>query len=115
MLVVVHWMLWWWNRGWRLLKDHLLWLWWWRFADWFLLLLLVRFDFYRWRIGVGRDYRSSAGCSHFSCCWNYWNHHRMMWRRWRKMWWWIDNGLQRATGTSVDKLLMLLLLLLAGW
>lgn len=59
------------NRRWWLLKKHLLW----RFADrLFLLLLLVGFDFYRRRIGVGRNYRRSACRGHFRCGWNNWYH-----------------------------------------
>lgn len=100
------------HRGWRLLKDHLLLLL--RFADRFLLLLLVRFDLDRWGICQGRNDRSSAGSGHFRCGWNYWNH-RVMRRRWRKMWWWIDDGLHWAASTCcVDELVRLLLLLLSG-
>lgn len=82
------------NRRRRLLNDHR------RFADRFLLLLLVGFDFNRWRVGIGRNDRCSAGSSHFCC--SSWNRrdHRMM-QRWRKMWWWRIDGLQR-TSTGID-------------
>lgn len=95
------------DRGWRLLKHlHLLLLW--RFADRFnLLLLLVRFDFDRRGIRVGRYDRSSAGSGHFRCGWNS-RHHLCMMRRRRKMWWRIDDGLQRTARTGVDQLMGLL-------
>lgn len=70
-----------------------------RFADRLLFLLLVGFYFNRWRIGVGRDDRCSAGGGHF----RYRNrrNHRMMRRR-RKMWWWRIDGLQRTTSPGID-------------
>lgn len=93
------------DRGWRLLKHlHLLR----RFANLLnLLLLLVRFDFDRWGIRVGRYDRSSAGSGHFCCGRNSRHHLCMMWRR-RKMWWRLDDGLQRTAWTGVDELMGLL-------
>lgn len=74
------------------------------FADRLFLLLLVGFDFDRWRVGVGRNDRCSASSCHFRRSWNRWNrrdHHRMVRGRWKMRWWRID-GLQRTASTGID-------------
>lgn len=88
------------HRRRRLLNDHR------RFADRLLLLLLVGFDFNRWCVGIGRNDRCSTSSSHFRYSRRNRRDHRMM-RRWRKMWWWRIDGLQR-TSTGIDHFVGLL-------
>lgn len=88
------------HRGRRLLNQHR------RFADRFLL-LLVGFDFDRWRVSIGRNDRRSTGGSHFRCSRRDRRYHRMMRRR-RKMRWWRIDGLHPRTRTGIDEFVGLL-------